>query len=673
MFTESRSSLRWWSRIVQSPRASRKNRQRCSPSQVEILEERCVLSAGALDPTFSGDGRVTTDFGANEQGFDTAIQSDGKIVVAGCSANWDSDFMLTRFNPDGSLDQSFGNGGKVITNFEGRSVAYGVTIQKLGGIEKIVAVGASDGRLTVVRYNLNGTLDATFDGDGKVTTSIADYWATVARDVEIVDGKIVVAGTADQSSRYNSDIFVARYNANGSLDTSFGNGGMVVTDLGAIEDAAYGIAAQPDGMVVVVGGDDGDFALARYAANGSLDAQFGVGGIVRTDFLLQYDYARDVVVQPDGKIIAVGTTAESDFALARYTPLGTLDPTFGAGGLVMTDFGSDRDRAFSVALQTSGEILVAGMTFRAATDDDFALARYTSTGALDDSFGTGGLVSTDFGSPTTTSEGTAWSVAIQQDNKIVLAGYNFCWDSKGYVTRSGYDLVLARYESTSGPQLPCLSVGSWWGYEGDSGTRTFHIYISLSVPTREIVTVSYVTADGTATAGADYLAKSGSFTFLPGANYAEVEITVLSDTLKEGDEAFFVNISNATNATIADSQGVGMIVDDDQNTTGPASTQKASSSTSSASTEDSSTPQSFIDALVAAVAALVTNAFLAPIEAALMTIEPDSVSTGDLLSSADALPLLATDSAETEFEPLTSLPLGDLALVDGLFEEESLF
>jgi uncharacterized delta-60 repeat protein len=179
-----------------------------------------------------------------------------------------------------------------------------------------------------------------------------------------------------------------------------------------------------------------DFALARYTSNGTLDATFGAGGTVTTDFAGGGDIGRSVAVQSDGKIVAAGRaviSGNSDFALARYTSNGTLDAGFGTGGTVTTDFAGSVDQAFSVALQKNGNIVAAGLALING-NSDFALARYTSNGTLDASFGTGGTVTTDFAG----SGDQAFSVAVQRDGKIVAAGQA--------VVNGGLDFALARYE-----------------------------------------------------------------------------------------------------------------------------------------------------------------------------------------------------------------------------------
>src|SRR5262249_26730856 len=247
------------------------------------------------------------------------------------------------------------------------------------------------------------------------------------------DGRIVAAVTAINSTV--DDSALARYNTNGSLDTSFGTAGEVMT---AGMDGAS-MALQSDGKIVVLGGG---FDLARYNTNGSLDTTFGTGGLVTTG--RGFD-AVAVKVQTDGQIVAAGTARSGisvvDFALARFTTSGALDTTFGSGGQVLTNFGNTIDFASGLAIQSDGRIVESGLSelsFFSNPDVDFALARYTTSGSLDTGFGTGGQLTTNVGQGPTADFGPA-GVAIQADGKLVVAGQE--------VTAEGADFALARYNS----------------------------------------------------------------------------------------------------------------------------------------------------------------------------------------------------------------------------------
>jgi uncharacterized delta-60 repeat protein len=266
--------------------------------------------------------------------------------------------------------------GKVTTDFNGTTdIAYAVALQQEG---KIVVVGTayanndySNEDFAVTRYNANGTLDASFGVNGRVTTNFANL-AAVASAVAIQsDGKIVVAGGAFPLFTFLGDYAIVRYNANGSLDSTFGRGGIVRTRFSAGGSYAFAVALQADGKIIAGGTvfvdfstDDSsntDFALVRYKPNGTLDSTFGNGGGVMTDFDGFNDDVQTLLIQPDGKIVAVGDAKNPahyyDFALARYLPGGGLDTTFGAAGKVRTDFGaSDLDIAYGAALNLMAKL-----------------------------------------------------------------------------------------------------------------------------------------------------------------------------------------------------------------------------------------------------------------------------------------------------------------------------
>jgi len=403
---------------------------------------------GVLDGTFNSTGKVTTSFGSGyDGGKSIAIQSDGKIVVAGVYPHGtDDDFAVVRYLSDGTLDATFGTGGKVTTSIgANRDAAYSIAIQSDG---KIVVAGlSSDGaknHFAVVRYTSTGTLDNTFDSDGIVTTVVGSS-DNPAYSVAIQsDGKIVVSGYAHIG--LNDDFAVVRYNSNGSLDTGFGTGGIVTTNFGSGVAAGNSVAVQLDGKIVVAGyyntgGMANDFAVVRYNSDGSLDNTFDTDGKVTTAIGSVSDVGYSVAIQSDGKIIVggyahIGTT--DDFAVIRYTSAGALDNTFDADGKVTTDFGSGTDWGYSVALQLDGKIVVAGFGYSSGTK--IAVARYNSDGTLDTGFDTDGKVTTAIGS----SGDYGNCVALQSDGKIVVAG-------NSYVNGSDADFAVVRYSGSSGP------------------------------------------------------------------------------------------------------------------------------------------------------------------------------------------------------------------------------
>ncbi|MEH2224731.1 DUF4347 domain-containing protein, partial [Nostoc sp.] len=312
-------------------------------------------SNGSLDTSFGTAGKVTTNLGSTDIAYSIALQDDGKILVAGVSS---SNFAVLRYNSDGSLDNSFGNAGKVINNLGSSDIAYSVALQDDG---KILLAGVSNSNFAVLRYNSNGSLDTNFGTAGKVITNLGS--TDIARSIALQDdGKILVAGVS------NNNFAVVRYNSNGSLDTSFGTAGTVINNLGST-DIAYNIALQDDGKILLVGVSNNNFAVVRYDSNGSLDTSFGTAGKVITN-LGGTDIAYSVSVQANGKIIVAGSS-KNNFAVLRYNSNGSLDTSFGTAGIITTDIGTNTiDNAYALT-QHDGTIIVAGVSA-----NNFAVARY---------------------------------------------------------------------------------------------------------------------------------------------------------------------------------------------------------------------------------------------------------------------------------------------------------
>ena len=414
---------------------------------------------GSLDPSFGTGGKVMTAVGVwDAYAYGLVRQPDGKLVVAGSSHNgYDTDFALARYNPNGSLDASFNGTGKVATAIgPSWDSANAVAVQPDG---KLVAAGyANNGSnvdFALARYNPNGSLDTSFNGTGKVITPIGSANDEAYGLALQPDGKIVVAGRSFNG--LNEDFALTRYNPNGSLDSSFNGTGKVTTAIGAGEDVAAALALQPDGKLVAVGrsytttgGYSQDlFALVRYNANGSLDAGFGSGGKVTTA-IGNYDDANAVVLEPDGKLVAAGIThggSDWNFGLARYNPNGSLDTSFNGTGKVATAIGSSTHGVVALALQPDGKLVAAG-TSANGSNEDFAFARYNLNGSLDPSFGSSGKLMTGIGS----DKDDAYALALQPDGKLVAAGSS--WNG------SKMTFALVRY---SGSTLTVTKTGSGSG------------------------------------------------------------------------------------------------------------------------------------------------------------------------------------------------------------------
>ncbi len=388
----------------------------------------CKAQVGSLDISFDLDGKLTTAIGSTyDAGNAVAIQSDGKIIVAGASSNGaNAEFAVLRYNSNGSLDNSFDLDGKTTTAIGPTGcIAYAIAIQPDG---KILVAGESTNvtnkDFALVRYHSNGSLDLTFDADGIVTTAIGNLSEIANAIVLQSDGKIVLAGYSHNG--HDIDFAIARYNADGSLDNSFDADGIVTTMIDTFSDAIQTIALQPDGKILVGGytsnGSNGDFIVARYNTNGSLDNTFDNDGIVITTFGNSYDGLYSIALQPDGKIVAAGATflgSNYDLALARYNSNGSLDLTFDVDGKVTAPIGNGNDRIYAMKLQTDGKIVATGMTYN-GTNDDMALARFNMNGSVDTSFDADGKITTALGN----SHDVANAIAIQSDGKIVVVGFS---------------------------------------------------------------------------------------------------------------------------------------------------------------------------------------------------------------------------------------------------------
>ena len=357
-------------------------------SRVDLALAR-YKSNGSLDPSLGGDGRVVTsalfDFlGARA----LALQPDGKLVVVGGGFN--ADFELARYNPDGSLDKSFGKGGKVNTVLGDDDEANAVVLQPDG---KLVAAGDS---FALARYNADGSLDTSFGTGGKVTTPFGYGYGDAFALVLQPDGKLVAAGESFATETgSNYEFALARFNADGSLDTSFGTGGKVTTAFGSDNAGAFALVLQPDGKLVAAGDTRTEFALARFNADGSLDPSFGGDGRVTTALFAAYA----LVLQPDGKLVAAGGSPDG-LALTRYNPDGSLDISFNGTGKVTTKIRSNAN-ADALVLQPDGKLVAAGAAVQGSNQQDrlsadFTLVRYKPNGSLDASFGKGGKLTTAF-------------------------------------------------------------------------------------------------------------------------------------------------------------------------------------------------------------------------------------------------------------------------------------
>lgn len=352
------------------------------------------------DPVYRAHTTVKTDFaGAHDIILALVAQPDGKVVAGGEARVPGATFGLVRYLPDGELDRSFGDGGKVTTKI---ALGSGMTALALQPDGKLVAAGWAaleehppDMRVALVRYLPDGQLDESF-GEQGVVVSRSDFGRIYSMAIQ-PDGRIVVAGEA-MAGLGDSQFVVARYLPGGELDPTFGAYGILSTDFSPGLDAARAVLLQPDGRIVAAGsGRTGSYAVvARYLPDGELDPSFGAGGKATTTGGMT---ASSAALQPDGRIVLAGgvLSMKPELAVARLLPDGSPDRSFGEDGQVTTLVGRQAN-AHAVLVQPNGKIVAAGAADTGANAGQFVfvVVRYRPDGTLDPAFHDDGIATTDF-------------------------------------------------------------------------------------------------------------------------------------------------------------------------------------------------------------------------------------------------------------------------------------
>jgi uncharacterized delta-60 repeat protein/uncharacterized repeat protein (TIGR01451 family) len=432
--------------------------------------------SGTLDPSFGNMGIVSTNAGSGGGGLSVLVQPDGKIVMGGI-ANYN--FGIFRYNTNGTLDNSFGTGGKVYIDFGASDYCQSVLYQPDG---KILAVGSftddysTFSKIALARMNTDGSLDNTFGTAGKVITTVGTFdfiYSAVLDDA----GKIIVGGAHYNGS--GSDFLLVRYLSDGGIDSTFGTNGIVITSFGT-DAQGLSVALQPDGKIIAAGaaGPYGyaDFAMARYLSDGTPDAGFGTAGLLTVN-MGQNDSISDIELQPDGKIVAAGNSSQMngtlDIVLARFNADGSLDAGFGNSGKVVSDFG-DHDWCFALALQQNGKILAGGSITLPGLSWPQNIVRYNSDGSIDNSFGQNGIAINN-----TNAGFMCNSMALQPDGKIITGGYSNNYSVARYYGEGNITGIVYNDENGNGVfdtseqgiagQMIRLDPGPYFTFTGNDG------------------------------------------------------------------------------------------------------------------------------------------------------------------------------------------------------------
>ncbi len=408
---------------------------------------------GTLDATFGTGGKVIQQINSLiSYAYTTAVQSDGKILVAGNAkiSNTTLQPCIVRYNSNGTLDNTFGTNGQVQTPFGNDTVVdiHSIVIQPDG---KIIGGGSygpgvlfsyPQRNLFLIRYNTNGTIDPTFGNGGYTQVNVSNgIFGDVIKNIALQpDGKIVACGVANAGNNpnYHYDFMTARFTASGALDNTFGTGGFVITDLGNEIEYATSVIVQPDNKILVAGtfaAPTYAYVVLRYESTGVLDNSFATNGRFNTTFGSN-DICNAMVLQTNGSIVLNGSATQGSLngiGMVRITSAGVLDNSFGTGGKFFHNINGNLTSGYGLLLQPDGKLISCG-SVNAATYD-FALTRVNSNGTIDNSFGTNGDATFDFAAAVDES----YAMAFQPDLKIIVAGIA--------TTSSGISYGVARVAS----------------------------------------------------------------------------------------------------------------------------------------------------------------------------------------------------------------------------------
>ncbi len=447
---------------------------------------------GSVDLNFDADGRVVIDMGATSEAATAVLyQPDGKIVAVGSGNFTNPSSAVARLNPDGSLDNTFGIGGRAYADF-GSGITlmlWDAFLQPDGKIVQAGYSGTVDAEATLLRYNANGSIDNTFGINGIVTAGVLGIDIGLFAAALQADGKIV--GTGIYTDGGTDAIAVIRFNSDGSIDNTFSYDGIAYVSIGVSGNMGNDLGLQSDGKILVCGTADlapGEkyLIVTRFASNGVLDNTFGTNGTVALDFGQLTNIGKSIAVMNDDRIVVSGYADVGGVlkqVVARLLPDGTSDPSFGIAGLSFAGIGLSGSVNNNMTLQQDGKILLVA-TADNGTDADFGVLRFDAFGNLDPTFDGDGKVMTDFGS----GNDQAVSITMQDDGLILVSG--------SADVGPEHDFALARY--ISGVNIGIGEVESYIGntliYPNPISTN--NVVLEYTLTETQDITVDLYSLDG---------------------------------------------------------------------------------------------------------------------------------------------------------------------------------